>query len=41
MIDKLGLIPGFSLDLSVNDPEDNEPWDFNRQDKTRERRQII
>ena len=23
------LLPGWSLDLMVNDPEDNKPWDFN------------
>ena len=23
---KIGLRPGFSLDLNVNDPEDNKPW---------------
>ena len=22
------LIPGFALDLTVNDPEDGQPWDF-------------
>ena len=25
---KLGLIPGFALDLLENDPFDGEPWDF-------------
>ena len=25
---KIGLRPGFSLDLNINDPEDTVPWDF-------------
>ncbi len=30
---KIGLSPGFSLDLNVNDPEDNRPWDFTLESK--------
>jgi hypothetical protein len=26
------LLPGWSLDLTVNDPDDGEPWDFNMQE---------
>ena len=33
MIERMGLIPGLSLDLTTNGPEDNMPWDFNKQDK--------
>ena len=33
MVERMGLIPGMSLDLTTNDPEDNLPWDFNRKDK--------
>merc|ERR1712115_349804 len=33
MAERIGLIAGFSLDLSVNDPEDNMPWDFNIESK--------
>ena len=25
----LGLIPGMALDLTVDDPDDGKPWDFN------------
>ena len=27
------LIPGFALDLTVNDPDDNMPWDFSKSGK--------
>ena len=33
MASRLGLIPGMSLDLTGNDPEDGLPWDFNTPDK--------
>ena len=33
MVERMGLIPGLSLDLTTCDPEDNMPWDFNKQDK--------
>ena len=33
MIERMGLAPGFSLDLTTNDPEDNQPWDFNKEEK--------
>ena len=26
---RLGLIPGLALDLSIDDPDDGKPWDFN------------
>ncbi len=32
MAEKLGLISGLSLDLTVNDT-DGEPWDFNVKEK--------
>ena len=28
-----GLLPGWSLDLTINDPDDGMPWDFNIQEK--------
>ena len=28
MAEKMGMIPGFALDLTVRDPEDGMPWDF-------------
>ena len=27
------LVPGFALDLTVNDPDDNMPWDFSKSGK--------
>ena len=33
MAERIGLIPGFALDLSVSDPQDNMPWDFNIESK--------
>jgi len=27
------LLPGFALDLTVNDPEDGQPWDFSKSGK--------
>ena len=33
MAERIVLIPGFALDLSVNDPKDNMPWDFNIEPK--------
>ena len=33
MVERMGLIPGMSLDLTTNDPEDNMPWDFNKKEK--------
>ena len=29
MASRLGIMPGLSLDLSGNDPDDGRPWDFN------------
>ena len=33
MVERLGMIPGMSLDLTTVDPEDNLPWDFNEKSK--------
>ncbi len=33
MARRLGMIPGFSLDLTTNDPDDSKPWDFNSKGK--------
>ena len=30
---QLGVIPGMSLDLTVEDPDDGKPWDFNNPEK--------
>jgi hypothetical protein len=35
------LLPGWSLDLTVNDPDDGEPWDFNMQEKRDKAESII
>ena len=33
MATKLGMKPGWSLDLTCNDEHDDVPWDFNKVDK--------
>ena len=33
MASRLGMVPGLSLDLTTNDPDDGQPWDFSRKDK--------
>ena len=35
------LLPGYALDLTVNDPLDNKPWDFNREDKRERARHLL
>ena len=35
------LLPGWSLDLTVSDPDDGEPWDFNKQEKRDKAESII
>ena len=34
------LLPGFALDLTVNDPEDGRPWDFSQADKREKARKM-
>ena len=34
------LAPGFALDLTVVDPEDGRPWDFNQRDKREKGRKM-
>ena len=36
VVKAMQMIPGMSLDLTCNDPDDNQPWDFNNQDKAYE-----
>lgn len=38
---ELGKVPGMSLDLSVVDPEDGMPWDFNNPEKAEKARRIV
>ena len=33
MAEKSGLRPGFSLDLTVDDPDDGTPWNFSNAEK--------
>ena len=28
-----GLLPGWSIDFTIDDPDDGKPWDFNCQEK--------
>ena len=41
MAAKLGFAPGLSLDLSTNDPDDNQPWDFNNVKKRRKALDLV
>ena len=35
------LLPGFALDITVDDPEDGEPWDFSLEHKRRRARSML
>ena len=35
-----GLEEGFSLDITINDPEDNLPWDLSKPEKQCKARQL-
>ena len=37
----MGLLPGWSLDLTTVDPDDGMPWDFSRQDKRDKAEQMV
>ena len=37
---KRWLLPGFALDITVNDPDDGQPWDFTRPEKRDKARAI-
>ena len=41
MAERLGLIPGMSLDLTTVDPDDGMPWDFNNEDKARKAEDMV
>ena len=41
MAERMGLIPGLSLDLTTNDPEDNMPWDFNDEGKRKKAEAMV
>ena len=41
MIERIGLAPGMSLDLTTMDPEDNQPWDFNVEEKRDKARRLV
>ena len=41
LAEKCGLSPGFSLDLSILDPDDGKPWDFNSRAKRTKVMKII
>ena len=41
LLRKWDMIPGMSLDLTTNDPDDGRPWDFNDPDKAAKARGII
>ena len=33
--ERMGITPGLSLDLTTNDPDDGNPWDFNDEEKNK------
>ncbi len=35
------LVPGLALDITCEDPLDNQPWDFSRADKRERARQLL
>ena len=35
------IVPGFALDLTVNDPEDGTPWEFSRPEKRDKARRMV
>ena len=35
------LTPGFAFDITVNDPDDGQPWDFNVRAKREKAREIL
>ncbi len=37
----MGLLPGWSLDLTTVDPDDGRPWDFSIQEKRDKAEQMI
>ena len=41
VVKQWGLIPGMSLDLTTNDPDDNKSWDFNDMGKANKARDIV
>ena len=38
---RMGLAPGFAFDITCADPDDGEPWDFDRPDKREKARAMI
>ena len=41
MAPRMGLVPGMALDLTVDDPDDGKPWDFNDPEKRHKALQAI
>ena len=41
LAERFGLVPGFSLDLSVLDPNDGLPWDLNSKAKRKKAIQLV
>ena len=41
MAQRMRMIPGLALDLTVNDPEDDKPWDFNDEEKRNKAKKLI
>ena len=41
LLPSMKLLPGYAFDITVNDPDDNEPWDFDRAEKRDKARRMI
>ncbi len=35
------LLPGYAFDVTVNDPDDGLPWDFDRPEKREKARRLL
>ncbi len=41
MLPSLKVLPGYAFDITTNDPEDNEPWDFDLATKREKARRLL
>ena len=41
LAEKYGMLPGFALDITVTDPDDGLPWNFDKLSKRKKAIQLI
>ena len=41
MMERVGLVPGLVADFTTNDPSDDRPWDFSKEEKREKARRIV